>query len=96
MERDMDYEKNNIGYDWQYPEEGGGIKCKNYELCGEVLPIWWFECKGNYLCTNCHMSYGTWESNDYKHIGKEVLEFNDNIECPICLEIKRGISFIMY
>jgi hypothetical protein len=42
------------------------------------------------------MSYGTWESNDYKHIGKEVLEFNDNIECPICLEIKRGISFIMY
>jgi hypothetical protein len=92
MERDMDYEKNNIGYDWQYPEEGGWIKCKNYELCGEVLPIWWFECKGNYLCTNCHMSYGTWESNDYKHIGKEVLEFNDNIECPICLEIKRGIS----
>ena len=28
MERDMEYERDNIGYDWQFPE--GGIKCKNY------------------------------------------------------------------
>ena len=32
MERDFDYENNNIAYDCQYTEEdGGGIKCKNYE-----------------------------------------------------------------
>ncbi len=54
MKRDLEYEKNNIGYDWQYTKEnGGGIKCKNYKLCKAILPIWWFECKGKYLCTNC-------------------------------------------
>jgi hypothetical protein len=82
MERDFDYENNNIGYDWQYTEEdGGGIKCKNYIICEEVLPKWWFDCKGCYLCTNCHMMFGTWES-----------EMSNNLECPICLEIKECIS----
>lgn len=52
--RDLEYEKNNIGYDEQYPEENrDGIKCKNYELCEMVLPDWWFDSKGCYLCTNC-------------------------------------------
>ena len=28
MNRDFDYENNNIAYDWQYTEvDGGGIKC---------------------------------------------------------------------
>ena len=37
MNRDLNYEKNNIGFDYQYTEEdGGGIKCKNYELCESV------------------------------------------------------------
>ena len=32
MLRDMGYENNNIAYNWQYTEEdGGGIKCKNYD-----------------------------------------------------------------
>ena len=58
MGRDFEYENNNICFDYQNPEEdGGGIKCKNYELCEGVLPKWWFECKGNYLCTNCHMMF---------------------------------------
>jgi hypothetical protein len=89
-EKDTEYENNNIAYDYQYTEEvGGGIKCKNYELCEVVLPKWWFECKNNYLCTNCHMLFGTWgESNT----GKGILEINNNLECPICLENKRGIS----
>jgi len=87
MKRDLEYENNNIGYDWQCTEEdGGGIKCKNYELCGEVLPKWWFECKGHYLCINCDMMFGTWKN------GKGVLNMSDNIECPICLEVKRSIS----
>jgi len=94
MERDLEYENNNIGFDHQYTEEdGGGIKCKNYELCESVLPEWWFECKGNYLCTNCHMMFGTWkfQGQEYK-TGKGVLDISDNVECPICLEVKRSIS----
>lgn len=87
MKRDLEYENNNIGYDWQYTEEdGGGIKCKNYELCEDVLPKWWFECKGHYLCTNCDMMFGTWKN------GKGELNFSDNIECSICLYIKRSVS----
>jgi len=95
MPRDFDYENKNIAYDEQYTEEeGGGIKCKNYEVCGEVLPMWWFECKGHYLCTNCDSQFGTW--SDPKHgvykTGKGELGFADNVECPICFECKRGVS----
>lgn len=48
MERDFVHENSNIGYDYQ---EQDGMKCKNYVICQSVLPKWWFECKGNYLCT---------------------------------------------
>ena len=93
MKRDIQYENSNIGFDWQSPEErGGGIKCKNYELCDAVLPKWWFECKGNYLCTNCHMMFGTWGSGVNAHTGKGTLDISDNLECPICFEVKRSIS----
>ena len=77
MDRDIQYENSNIGFNEQYTEEdGGGIKCKNYELCKGVLPKWCFECKGNYLCTNCHMLFGTWGKS---HTGKGVLEIIDNL-----------------
>ena len=96
MARDMEYENNNIGYDhYNHQDAGGGrgIKCKNYELCEAVLPKWWFECKGRYLCTTCHMMFGTWDFQGQKYkTGKGVLEISDDRECPICLEIKRGIS----
>ena len=77
--RDLQYEQSNIGYNKQYLD--GGIKCKNYELCEDVLPKWWFECKGNYLCTNCHMMFGTWKfkGQEYK-TGKGIL---DNYKNPI-------------
>ena len=89
-ERDTEYENNNIAYDYQYTEEfGGGIKCKNYELCKSLLPKWWFECKGNYLCIDCHMLFGTWGEG---YTGKGILEISDNLECPICLENKRSIT----
>jgi hypothetical protein len=83
MERDLIYENDNIAYD----ENGNGIKCKNYELCEAILPPWWFECKLKYLCTNCDMMFGSWIENS-----KEILKFNDDIECPICLQVSRGIS----
>lgn len=80
--RDLEYEQNNIGYDYQYPEEeGGGIKCKNWEVCQAVLPTWWFECKGCYNCSHCDMLFGGL-----------VLQMHDNLECPVCLEIKRSVS----
>jgi len=94
MERDLEYENNNIAFDYQNSEaDGGGIKCKNYELCKEVLPKWWHECKGSYLCTNCHMMFGTWGSGENAHTGKGVLEISNNLECPICFKTKKGISY---
>ena len=87
--RDMKYEYANVGYDDQYPKkDGGGIKCKNYEVCSNVLPKWWYDCKGQYLCTNRDMMFGTWG----EHKGKGVLEVKLDIECPICLETKKTIS----
>jgi hypothetical protein len=75
MKRDLEYEKSNVGYDGFC-----GIKCKNHELCGEVLPDWWWDCKAKYLCTNCDMLFGS------------TLETIETVECPICLEEKRGVS----
>ena len=67
--RNIDYERKNIGYDSQYPKsEGGGIKCRNFKLCGAVLPKWWWDCKNNYLCINCHCQYGTWGSKKGKGV----------------------------
>ena len=93
MNKDIEYEKNNIGYDYQYTIDDG-IKCKNYEMCNTILPKWWFDCKNSYLCTNCDMMFGTWKNKKagvYK-TGKGELPIKDNLECPICLDIKRGIS----
>jgi hypothetical protein len=65
MSRDYEYENNNIGYDEQYTEEdGGGIKCKNYELCKNILPKWWFDYEGNYLCSNCNIIVDSQEDNN--------------------------------
>jgi hypothetical protein len=80
MQRDLEYERNNIGYDYQYPQ--GGIKCKNYLLCHEVLPEWWWDCKECYLCTNCDMMFGN-------HLEAKV-----DSECPICLETKIGVKLM--
>lgn len=93
MNRDLNYENANIAYDSQYPEDdGGGIKCKNYIVCGTVLPKWWFDCKGCYLCTNCDMMFGTWKSSDHQYTGKGILDITGILECPICLEAKESIS----
>jgi hypothetical protein len=81
MGRDHEYEANNVGYDEQYPEPEGGIKCKNYELCGTVLPKWWYDCKGTYICTDC----------DIDEFG--VLEFLDDQKCPICMDRARSIKY---
>ena len=39
------------------------------------------------------MSFGTWSENTGKlHSGKGKLEIRDNLEYPVCLEVKRWIS----
>ena len=91
--RDLQYEQANIGYNIQYPE--GGIKCKNYELCEEILPIRWYECKARYLCTNYDTILINWWY-EYKEtylcmrcnmFGWGELEFKENNdECDICNE----------
>ena len=91
--RDLEYESNNIGYDIQYPEsEGGGIKCKNYIICNSVLPKWWYNYKELYLCTTCHIMFGTWEFGENKHNGSGILKIKQNEECPICLEITECVT----
>ena len=80
MTRDIVYEEQNKSYREFYGDYG--IKCKNYKLCETILPDWWHDCKGTYLCSNCDMLFGTWG----QQTGKGVLDFEDNLECPICLE----------
>jgi hypothetical protein len=84
MPRDLDYEHANIGYDEQYPN--GGIKCKNHLLCGAVLPEWWYDCKGHYLCSNCDCMFGKWQG------GKGVLPTKQDTECAVCLETGIAIN----
>jgi len=82
--RDLEYENSNIIYD--EINESNGIKCKNYEVCEGILAPWWFDCKNNYICTHCDMIMGKWIN------GNELLQFTNDIECPVCLNIKRCVS----
>jgi hypothetical protein len=89
--RDLIYEANNVTYDEQ--DKCDGIKCKNYEVCGTVLPNWWWDCKNQYVCSGCDMTFGTWSSEGVHRTGKGELGFADNIECPVCLEVNRGVTY---
>ncbi|MFK5969036.1 MAG: hypothetical protein QM487_02795 [Candidatus Marithrix sp.] len=63
------------------------IKCKNYEICDSILPVH----SGNYLCTTCHINFGTWGVMPNGNNGKGFLPIYDNVKCSFCLESKRGI-----
>lgn len=88
--RDLEYEKNNRG--WCYTNQIEGFKCKNFEICDSILPDWWWSCKTSYICSGCDAAYGTWTSQNTIKTGKGFLNFKDNIDCPICLETKRGVD----
>ena len=84
--RDLIYEQNNVAYDSYHLEGyGGGIKCKNYEVCDRVLGRWWFDCKGDYLCTSCDVTFGS------KIL---TISADDNLECPVCLETAKGVTHL--
>lgn len=80
--RDLEYEQNYIGYDEQYPlENGGGIKCKNYELCNSIIPPDHGIHFDNYLCMGC----GDWFK--VGGFGWNELEFFESDEnCSVCLD----------
>jgi hypothetical protein len=79
MNRDLNYEYTEV--------KGGGIKCKNYIICETLLPKDWFDMKSCYLCTDCIITFGS-----YNNSGKGILEVSNNLECPICLEVTECIS----
>lgn len=54
-------------------------KCPNFEYCGEILPQWVIDCHHG-RCFNCNLTFN------------KDLTFIDNIECPICLDVKRGVQ----
>ena len=64
-------------YELNNIRQNGRIKCKNHELCRYTVFAAPF--KNNYLCDDCDTTY------------EKQLEIKDNIECPICLEIKRCV-----
>ena len=81
MLRDVEYEHDNR----ILRDDSFQIKCENYDVCCNTIPECWYECIGNYLCHECNVMFNV---ND----GKGVLNFSNNIICPICLEEKRGVS----
>lgn len=73
------------------------IKCKNYELCGGIAGnrefLQCFADRRKYLCINCIIMFDTWGSSTTGlGTGRGVLEFRDNIDCPICFDTKRCVS----
>ena len=92
--QDIEYEENNIIYNEDYNEYQ--IKCKNYELCKDSLPKWWYECKAHYICTNCDMLFGTWKntSMNVHKTGPGTLVINNNLQCINCSKNKRGIMHL--
>lgn len=94
MLRDLKYEQDNTFYDTD--NKIYLIKCKNNKLCNSgIQPDEFYIRGGNYLCYNCHMMFGSWDNTreGCTKSGKGNLTFQDNTECPICLEIKLGISY---
>ena len=54
------------------------IKCLNYIVCTNKLFVW--ECKTDGICSSCI------------GIFTKKLNFIENIECPICFEIEKGVQ----
>ena len=75
MPRDLQYEQLNTIYDENYQENC--IKCKNYELCQNTLPLDHYELYAQYLCPECDNSFFSFGWNELEfRIGEE--------ECIVC------------
>ena len=81
MSKDVQYEKLNTVYCAM--QEEYVIKCKNYELCKNTVPLDHYKYHGNYFCMTC----GDWFKCG--GFGWNELEFREkNEECVVCTEIK--------
>ena len=87
--RDMECKNNNKNNNKKYNKllSRWEIKCKNYELCESTFPfVNGHPPKDWVLCIGCDIMFGAWKG------GRGILEISDNVECPVCLEVKRGVS----
>jgi hypothetical protein len=57
------------------------VKCDNFLVCGEVLPKHLIDHNDFCVSFQCKLSFGK-------------LVFTDNIDCPICFEVKMGVKQI--
>jgi hypothetical protein len=90
MNRDFDYENNNTVITSVL---GECVKCKNFSLCGTVLPKSGVSMKGHYLCTSCDGMFGTRSvTENIGSCGKGILNLIENLDCIICLETKTNVS----
>jgi len=55
------------------------VKCPNFIICNTKLPQWVLD-SNNGTCIGCQTIFG------------KILNLIDNIECPICFEIDKGIQ----
>jgi hypothetical protein len=86
--RDLDYEYKNIVYSKKCIDlRLFNIKCKNYEICEKLLPEWWYDWKGTYLCILCSVMFGTWRKEDDFHFGKGILDIGKILKCPTCSDV---------
>jgi hypothetical protein len=57
------------------------VKCDNFLVCGEVVPKYLINQCNCCVSFQCKLSFGK-------------LVFTDNVECPICFEVKMGVKQI--
>ena len=55
------------------------IKCPNFMVCGDIAPMWYFQCCHG-TCRNCDMMFG-----------KKLDLKEDPEECPVCIEIAPAV-----
>lgn len=67
------------------------IKCANFEVCDAWMGVECLSLKSGVLCTNCDILFSDWKNGNY---GKGVLNFKNNIECPICIETKKCVKYL--
>ena len=86
MNKDINYEKNNeiLFYNENNKIEKG-IKCKNFDLCDNILLINHYDKFKNYLCQICDLPLG---------FGWNELEFfEDNEKCILCNNKIKKVKF---
>jgi len=68
--------------------DGGiDIQCRNFEICEAWFIIENLNCRSGELCINCAAMYSN--HSNYK---TGILEFENEIECIVCLELKRCVK----